>query len=69
MSRELVRYLSKELNFVSEAANIERLVVACGDSPETLAELIDNLPPETDPTLLEELSKSMREKGQEHREM
>ena len=69
VSRELVRYLSKEVNFVSEAANIERLVVACGDSPETLAELIRGLPPESDPTLLVELSTAVSEGSRDFHEL
>ena len=53
---ELVGLLCREAAFVREGINIERLVVACGDSPEALAELIESLPKESDPVLLEELS-------------
>ena len=54
--------LTEEPKFVAEPANVECLVVACGDSPEFLAKLIEILPPGTDHTLMEELSLCARKK-------
>jgi hypothetical protein len=61
MRREIMELLCADTSFVADPLNVERLVVACGDSAEALAELIGKLPSKTDPKLLEELSTAVRE--------
>jgi hypothetical protein len=56
LRKELMETLTEEPKFVAEPANVECLVVACGDSAESLAKLIEILPPGTDHALIEELS-------------
>ncbi|MBA71733.1 MAG: hypothetical protein CMO73_03575, partial [Verrucomicrobiales bacterium] len=56
LRKELMETLTEEPKFVAKPANVECLVVACGDSAESLAKLIKILPPGTDHTLMEELS-------------
>jgi hypothetical protein len=61
MRREIMELLCEDTSFVADPLNVERLVVACGDSAEALAGLIAKLPPETDSSLLDELSTAVRE--------
>jgi len=61
MRREIMELLCEDTSFVVDPLNVERLVVACGDSAEALSGLIAKLPPETDSSLLDQLSTAVRE--------
>ena len=61
MRREIMELLCENTSFVADPLNVERLVVACGDSAEALSGLIAKLPPETDSSLLDQLSTAVRE--------
>ena len=55
--------LCENTSFVADPLNVERLVGACEDSAAAAARssLISKLPPETDSSLLDELSTAVRE--------
>ncbi|MDA7516947.1 leucine-rich repeat domain-containing protein, partial [Akkermansiaceae bacterium] len=69
MRREIMELLCADTSFVADPLNVERLVVACGDSAEALSGLIAKLPPETDSSLLDELSKALYEGDKNRREL
>jgi Leucine-rich repeat (LRR) protein len=69
MRRETMELLCEDTSFVVDPLNVERLVVACGDSAEALAGLIAKLPPETDSSLLDELSKALHEGDKNRQEL
>ena len=63
--------LCENTSFVADPLNVERLVGACEDSAAAAARssLISKLPPETDSSLLDELSIAVREGGRDFHEL
>jgi len=57
---ELLGVFAADESFVSSERNVQRLVVAAGDSPTSLASLLGKLHPKAHPSMLEELSRMMR---------
>jgi len=57
LRRGLALKLARDETFARSAANVHRLVVAAGDSPQALGEFIQLLPPDADHELLREISR------------
>ena len=71
LRREIMELLCENTSFVADPLNVERLVGACEDSAAAAARssLISKLPPETDSSLLDELSIAVREGGRDFHEL
>ena len=69
MRREIMELLCENTSFVADPLNVERLVGACGDSAAARTSLISKLPPETDSSLLDELSIAVREGSRDFYEL